>query len=126
MDRIDGYVDASTLTPMVTLKLLSDYGEEFDVSSMVDTGYNGDMILPEGMINKMKLEYSGTSWGELADGAVSEMKIFKGRLRWFDTEKEILVGATRSDIALMGTLLLADCELNVNFKDSSVMIQRVE
>jgi len=124
MDRIDGYVDFSTLTPMVTLKLLSNEGEEVDVPSMVDTGYNGDIILPESKINEMRLEYLGKSWGELADGDVSEMKLFKGRLKWFNADKEVLVGATRSDVALLGTLLLADCELNVNFKDNSVRIQR--
>ncbi len=125
MDDIDGYVDLSTLTPIVTLRLLSNDDKEFDLATMVDTGYNGDIILPERLIDEMRLEYSGASWGELANGDVSEMKIFRGRLKWFDADKEISIGATRSDVALMGTLLLVDCDLNVNFADGLVRIHKM-
>lgn len=43
--KMDGYVDRSTLTPLVRLKLISARDEEIELSAIIDTGYNGEVIL---------------------------------------------------------------------------------
>ena len=47
MVEMDGYVDRSTLTPFVRLKLISAMDEEIELSAIIDTGYNGEVILSE-------------------------------------------------------------------------------
>ena len=122
---MDGYVDRSTLTPFVRLKLISAMDEEIELSAIIDIGYNGEVILSENKIQEMGLEFLGTIDTELADGRIVELDLFKGRIRWFGRIKEVAVGASRSEDTLLGTLLLADCELDINFKDGWAKIEQL-
>ena len=125
MARIDGYVDRPTLAPFVNLMLISAVGEEVELPAIIDTGYNGEVILSEGRIRELGLEFLGTIDTELADGEVIELDLFRGRIKWFDKIREVAVGASRSEDTLLGTLFLADCELDVNFKDGWVKILEI-
>jgi clan AA aspartic protease len=122
---MDGYVDRSTLTPFVRLKLISVTDEEIEMNAIIDTGYNGEVILSENKIQEMGLEFLGTIDTELADGRVVELDLFKGRIKWFGRIREIAVGASRSEDTLLGTLLLADCEVDINFKDGWTKIEQL-
>jgi clan AA aspartic protease len=123
--KMDGYVDRSTLTPMVRLKLISAMEEEIELNAIIDTGYNGEVILSEKKIQEMGLEFLGTIDTELADGRIVELDLFRGRIKWFGRIQEVAVGASRSDDTLLGTLLLADCELDINFKDGWAKIEQL-
>jgi len=66
--RIEGHVDFSTFSPFVRVKLISSSNGEIEFSAIVDTGYNGEVILPEREAQKMGLEFLGTIDSELANG----------------------------------------------------------
>lgn len=123
--RIEGYVDSSTFSPMVSIKLVSSEDEEVESPAIVDTGYNGEVILPENKIQEMGLEFLGTIDSELANGQIVEIELFRGRLKWFDMMREVTIGATQSDEALLGTQLLSDCELRVDFKQGKLTIDQL-
>ena len=123
--KMDGYVDRSTLTPLVRLKLISARDEEIELSAIIDTVYNGEVILSENKIQEMGLEFLGTIDTELADGRIVELDLFRGRIKWFGRIQEVAVGASRSEDALLGTLLLSDCELDINFKEGWVKIEEL-
>lgn len=123
-DRIDGYVDFSTLSPMVRVKLISSNDEEIEYLAIIDTGYNGEVILPGSKVQEMGLEFLGTIDSELANGEIVEIELFRGRIKWFDKTQEIAIGASQSNDTLLGTLLLINCELNVDFKQGDVRIER--
>ena len=125
MDTIDGYVDPATVYPMVALDFLDMRGRESNIPLIVDTGYNGEALLSESETSGMDLVPRGMMSGETATGEVVEVDLYGCRLRLFDEIREITVGVTGSDSSLLGTLLLADCELNVNFKERSVRIRRI-
>ena len=125
MARIDGYVDRSTLAPFVKIRLVSQTDEDIELPAMIDTGYNGEMILSENQIRSLSLEFLGTIDTELADGEIVELDLFKGRIKWFDRIREIAVGSSRSEDTLLGTLLLADCELGIDFKNGWVKIEQL-
>lgn len=124
--RIYGHVDFSTLSPKVNIQLISSNDREEEFSSIVDTGYNGEVILPEVKIQEMGLEFLGTIDRELADGQVVEVELYRGEIKWFETIREIAIGSSKSGDALLGTLLLANCELNVDFKQGSVAIRMLD
>ena len=123
--RIEGHVDFSTFSPLVKVKLISSSDEEIEFSTIVDTGYNGEVILPEREVQKMGLEFLGTIDSELANGQIVEIDLFRGRINWFNKIQEVAIGASQSDDILLGTLLLANCNLNVNFKQGSVGIEQL-
>ena len=123
--RMEGYVDLSILAPVVAIKLVSGNAEEVGVPAIIDTGYNGEVVLPEEKIQEMGLEFLGTIDTELANGEIVEMELFRGHVRWFGTVREVAIGASQSDDTLVGTLLLANCELAINFKVGSVRIEQL-
>jgi clan AA aspartic protease len=123
--KMDGYVDRSTLTPLVRLKLISARDEEIELSAIIDTGYNGEVILSENKIEEMGLEFLGTIDTELADGSIVELDLFRGRIKWFGRIQEVAVGASRSEDTLLGNLLLSDCQLDINFKEGWVKIEEL-
>ncbi len=123
--RMDGHVDFSTLAPVVSIKLVSEKNVEIGVAAIIDTGYNGEVILPESKIQEMDLEFLGTIDTELANGQIVELELFRGRIKWFDTIREVAIGASQSDDTLLGTLLLSNCHLDINFKEGSVKIEQL-
>ena len=125
MAKIDGNVDHSTLAPYVKITVVSQTRDEIEVSAMIDTGYNGEVVLSEDKIRSLGLEFLGTIDTELADGEIVEMDLFKGWIKWFDRILEVAVGSSRSEDTLLGTLVLADCHLDINFKEGWVTIERL-
>jgi len=125
MAKIDGNVDHSTLAPCVKITVVSQTRDEIEVSAMIDTGYNGEVILSKDKIRSLGLEFLGTIDTELADGEIVEMDLFKGWIKWFDRILEVAVGSSRSEDTLLGTLVLADCHLDINFKEGWVTIERL-
>ena len=122
---IDGYVDFSTISPMLNIKLISSENEDLELAAIIDTGYNGEVIMSEDKIREIGLEFLGTIDSELANGQIVEIEIYRGKIKWFDAIREIAVGASQSKDTLLGTLLLSDCELNVNFKHGEVRIEEL-
>ena len=124
MGKIHGHVDRSTLATFVKVKVVSQTDEEVE-PAMIDTGYNGEVVLSEEKIRSLDLEFLGTIDTELADGEIVEMDLFKGWIKWFDRIREVAVGSSRSEDTLLGTLILADCHLDINFKEGWVTIERL-
>ena len=122
--KIDGYVDFSTLSPIVRITLISSNSREIELPAIVDTGCNGEVILSEHRVEEMGLEFLGTIDSELANGQVVEIGLFRGRIKWFDTIQEVAIGASQSDDTLLGTLLLANCKLNLDFREGWVRVER--
>ena len=125
MGKIDGHVDRSTLATFVKVKVVSQTDEEVELPAMIDTGYNGEVVLSEEKIRSLDLEFLGTIDTELADGEIVEMDLFKGWIKWFDRIREVAVGSSRSEDTLLGTLIVADCHLDINFKEGWVTIERL-
>lgn len=122
---IEGYVEVSTLSPVINIKLLSSEGEEKEMPAIIDTGYNGEIIMPQHEIRAMALELLGTIDSELANGKIVGIELFRGRIKWFDQVREVAVGSSQSDDVLLGTLLLADCDLYIDFKKGYVKIKQL-
>lgn len=80
--------------------------------------------MPQHEIQAMGFELLGTIDSELANGQVVEIELFSGRIKWFDQVREVAVGSSHADDVLLGTLMLADCELYINFKKGQVKIKR--
>ncbi len=121
---IEGYVDHASLSPVTNLTLISSEDEETEMPAVIDTGYNGEVIMPQHEIQAMGFELLGTIDSELANGQVVEIELFSGRIKWFDQVREVAVGSSRSTDLLLGTLLLTDCELYINFKKGQVTIEQ--
>ena len=103
--------------------ILSIAGREW--SATIDTGFNGDLELPEVLRNVLKPQYVGRVASSLAGGQTIEEDVF---LVNFPFDGQIIQARATfvvgSDI-LIGTHLLQEYRLQIDFVRRTVILERV-
>ena len=61
---------------------------------------------------------------EYADGRQSRELVFLGSVILGDQEKQLEISLTEAQEALIGTALLTDCTLEINFSQKSVLLRK--
>jgi clan AA aspartic protease len=102
--RLQGWWD-DHLSPH--LAIASATGEELDL--VVDSGFNGELVLPKPLISRLGLPDDGTMFSQLADGSIVETEVHIGEIVWFGQTREVRIQATDSDEGLLGTELFQGC-----------------
>lgn len=100
MKQMTGWWDAD-LSPH--LELSTPTGESFE--PIVDSGFNGALMLPITIIKKLRWEKRGTIQNTLADGSTLKAETFAGEILWFGVPIRILVQSTDHNEGLLGTEL---------------------
>ena len=116
---IHGTVSASRV-PTITLTIV---GQEW--AATIDTGFNGDLELPETLRNALNPRYIGRMIPVLAGGQTIEEELYRVNFP-FDGEM-VQAEATfvpDSDI-LIGTRLLREYRLQIDFVKRTVVLERV-
>ncbi len=70
---------------------------------IIDTGFNGELVLPHKLLRRLKWPLKGQVRVELADGSLVRTNVYKGRIQWFGQERVVTVYATASKDGLLGT-----------------------
>jgi clan AA aspartic protease len=81
----------------------------------VDTGFTGDLVLPQNAIDSLGLDRSGSVDAILADGSQIELDTYTCFVNWFGEERRLEVVANEGDYPLLGVGLLLGLELRVNY-----------
>ena len=87
--------------PFVTLNL----GEE-EVEALVDTGFNGALMLPKKVIEKLNVHFDGNIKYTLANGDEALTDVYTMDMLWFGRSCEVYVVALDEDLPLLGMALL--------------------
>lgn len=61
------------------------------VEAVLDTGFNGYLILPSDLVNRFKLQLAGNRRVTLGDGNTVVLDGYLANVVWHDQEREILV-----------------------------------
>ena len=78
---IQGVVNAA-YEPVVILEAQDTRGQVRDIEAVVDTGFNGYLTLPPGLVADLELPIVGTGSGVLADGSIVRFDIHYCTLLW--------------------------------------------
>ncbi|HJZ91991.1 MAG TPA: hypothetical protein VKE40_14045 [Gemmataceae bacterium] len=114
-----GEVD-DTGTPVIRLSIA---GRE--CLATIDTGFNGDLELPAELKDHFTVEYAGESSSTLAGGVVIEEDLYEVS---FPFDNEIVVArVTFAPVQgiLVGTGLLHNYRLEINFVTRTVVLEKV-
>ncbi|MBI2676048.1 MAG: clan AA aspartic protease [Candidatus Aenigmarchaeota archaeon] len=93
------------------------------ISVVVDTGFNGELMLPRLMLEGLGFKYSMKSEAELADGSIVETTIYSGKISWFGRERIVQAVATESEDGLMGTEMLFGLTLFMDLDENRVVLE---
>ena len=81
------------------------------IELLLDTGFNGHMMLPNEIIKELGLDQIGISDYVTAGGDDKLTKVYIGKLKFLGKEIEIPILSTDADFALAGMELFHDCKV---------------
>lgn len=92
-----------------------------NLGAWIDTGFEGDLVIPEVHLHGHAFQTLGSVPVTVASGRMERMDVFRGWISWFGVRRmaTILGGG---DVVLLGTDLLADRRLLVDFPKRLVTI----
>jgi clan AA aspartic protease len=108
--------------PVVNLHLISSNGHAHFYPVIIDTGFNGNLSVPEKLAKRYGWPWIGNESYEIATGDVVEQKVFLGEIRWFGMQEQVYAVASHASDILMGTRLLRRYQLNINFRTRRLQI----
>jgi clan AA aspartic protease len=94
--------------------------------TLVDTGFDGWVCLPTPIAIQLGLELFGLQVVELGDGSDIEELVFRGEVMFNQKRRDVNITLTNSADALLGTGLLEDSVLTIDFVKSTMEIVRKE
>ena len=119
---IEGAVNAH-LEAIVTLPLLGPAGQTHEVDAVVDTGFNGYLVLPPVLVADLGAPVVGDGKAVLADGSEAVFDVHGVTLVWDGQPRYVEAGAVGVD-PLVGMSLLEDHDLSIQVRDGGrVVIQ---
>jgi clan AA aspartic protease len=83
---------------------------EIEAEAIIDTGFNGTLVLPPEVITELGLSLKGRGRGALANGSVISFPLYAALIFWNGRLLEISVGATETK-PFIGMSLLRGSEL---------------
>ena len=118
-----GHVD-SYGRAIVTVSIRpSDVAAVHEIQAWIDTGFNGDLVLPQRQIDELELPPSGTLKAILADGSEVALQRYTCQIDWFGNERELEVIANDGEYPLLGVGLLVGRDLHISYRSSKVAIE---
>lgn len=85
------------------------------IEAWVDTGFTGDLVLPQKTIDALALRQSGSVDAILADGSQIEASTYTCFVAWFGERRRLEVIANDGNYPLLGVGLLLGLELRANY-----------
>ncbi len=108
---ITGVVTASR-EPVIRLIVSGPQGQTQEVDAIIDTGFDGFLTLPSGLIVALGLPWRRRGRAMLADGSDSLFDVYEATVVWDGTPRRIAVDSVDID-PLIGMTLLDGHELTI-------------
>ena len=105
--------------PLITLFIA---GEEW--AATIDTGFNGDLELPETLRNVLKPQYVGKVTSSLAGGQTIEEDVYLVDFPFDDDLVQARVTFVANGEILIGTHLLREYRLQIDFVRRTVVLEK--
>jgi len=94
---------------------------DIEIECVVDTGFEGFLTLPPAAIEQLEMPYLISISANLADNSNVKTDVHAATIVWNGIERNIAVLAM-GQRPLVGTALLADCHLSIDFCDDGIVI----
>ena len=85
---VNGFLEA-----VVSLPVRGPEGREREIEAVIDTGYSGNLSLPEDLVAELGLPFVIRSWSILADGTVVHFNVHSATVVWDGRGRQIDIDA---------------------------------
>lgn len=118
-----GIVDDSGRAILLIQLFSPKYPSGLQVEAWIDTGFTGDLVLPQRLIEDLELGVTGSIDGVLADGSQVELSTYLCQLSWFGRVRDLHVIANSGQTPLLGFGLLLAKELCVDYTNLELTLE---
>ena len=101
----------------------SDVAAAHEVEAWIDTGFNGELVLPRQQIDDLALPKSGTVKAILADGSEIALERYACIIDWFGEVRELEVVAGDGHFPLLGVGLLLGHDLHISYRSGDITVE---
>lgn len=108
------------LQPLLALEILGSSGKSDEVETVIDTGFDAELVLPPAVVAALGLRRTGSYPARLANGTLVSLDYFQAVVIWHGRPRTIEVLAAGS-LALLGMGLLRGSRLLVNAAPGGVV-----
>jgi len=84
--------------------------EAHEIECVIDTGFDGALMLPISIIQKCDLRKKAQIQCLLADGTLSQKDVFDGEICWLEQKRKVRIVAMNTNFALIGMKLLNEAK----------------
>lgn len=120
---MNGHVDRHGRALVTVSVRPSDAGAAREIEVWIDTGFNGDLVLPQQQIDDLALPQSGTVKAILADGSEIALKRHVCLIDWFGEERDLEVVANDGEYPLLGVGMLVGHDLHISYRSGNITIE---
>ncbi len=99
----------------IRLKVRDQQGPEQEVETVIDSGFTGELTLPQTLIVALGLRWRSVERATLADGSTCVFQVYVGELIWDGKVRRILVDEAAA-VPLVGMRLLKGHELKIQVR----------
>jgi clan AA aspartic protease len=114
-----GYVTRE-LESILKVRLIN--GSEIECA--LDTGFNGFLLLPRTFIESNLLPVVGNESVTMVEQNTTEVEVAAGEVIWLDSKLAVRILVSENDECLIGTQMLVDSKLEIDYKDLTVKITK--
>jgi len=104
-----GYIDEYG-QPMISISV-----NGLSIDAVVDTGFDSELCLPVQLAIRLGLKLKDVTMFELADGTIKREPVFFGSVKFGKETKDVGIILTESEDALIGTGMLSEYVLRIDF-----------
>lgn len=119
---MNGRVDSFGRALVIVAVRPTETADLHEIEVWIDTGFNGDLVVPRQQIDELKLPQSGTLMAMLADGSEVALQRYTCLIDWFGEERTLEVVARDGNVPLLGVGLLAGHDLHISYRAGNVTI----
>jgi predicted aspartyl protease len=110
------------LEPIITVEFVN--GARIDC--VVDTGFSGTLFLPRVFIEENGFAFIGQEeFKSVGEDKAHAAKLFSGAVRWLADKFDVRILMSEQNFALIGAEMLIDAKLEIDYAESTVVIEKV-
>lgn len=98
---------------ILKLVIIGNENNKIAVDAVIDTGFNGDLILPIEIVSELGLIPQGYQKATLGDGTISQFRVYAAMALWDGERRLVEINSATTGI-LIGMGLLEGYKLEVN------------
>jgi clan AA aspartic protease len=119
---MNGYIDSAGRALVRIVVTSPATATAMEIEAWVDTGFTGELVLPQDQIATLGLPRSAVVRAELGDGSETVLEVHSCLIEWFGRVQQIEVIANTGTSPLLGVGLLQGHTLTIDYASHTLTI----